>query len=200
MPDADDTLTAEELRAVTGKAQAKSQAAALARLGLPFRFTGRSVILERAIARAHELLPRPAGEVPVPQPDQLNAGLRAWQASRNAAQEALAEARRLDPRYSAEAKAADREARAARSRALNAERGRRRKAAERRQMPAWADRERIVAIYEDADRATRETGIQHHVDHVIPLRGKLASGLHVHQNLRVITATENRKKSSRYNP
>lgn len=58
MPDAEDTLTADELRAVTGKAQAKSQAAALARLGLPFRFTGRAVLLERAIARAHELLPK----------------------------------------------------------------------------------------------------------------------------------------------
>jgi len=53
-----DTLSADELRAVTGKAQPKSQAAALARLGLPFRFTGRAVLLDRAIARAHELLPQ----------------------------------------------------------------------------------------------------------------------------------------------
>ena len=42
---ADETLTADELRAVTGKAKPKSQAAALARLGLPFRFTGRAVVL-----------------------------------------------------------------------------------------------------------------------------------------------------------
>ena len=54
----EDTLTADELRAITGKAQPKSQAAALARLGLPFKFTGRAVLLERAIARAHELLPQ----------------------------------------------------------------------------------------------------------------------------------------------
>ena len=60
MTTADDTLTSDELRAVTGKAQAKSQAAALARLGLPFRFTGRAVLLERHVARAHELLPQPA--------------------------------------------------------------------------------------------------------------------------------------------
>ena len=60
MAAAADTLTADELRAVTGKAQPKSQAAALARLGLPFRFTGRAVVLERHVARAHELLPQPA--------------------------------------------------------------------------------------------------------------------------------------------
>lgn len=53
----DDTLTPAELRAITGKAQAKSQAAALARMGLPFSFNGRAVKLDRAVARAHELLP-----------------------------------------------------------------------------------------------------------------------------------------------
>lgn len=58
MPDPDDTLTADELRAVTGKGNAKTQAATLARLGLPFRFTGRAVLLERAVARAHQLLPQ----------------------------------------------------------------------------------------------------------------------------------------------
>lgn len=83
---ADDTLTADELRAITGKAQPKSQAAALARLGLPFKFTGRAVLLERAIARAHELLPQhPAISEPEPQRTRgLNAGLAAWQGHRNA--------------------------------------------------------------------------------------------------------------------
>ncbi len=57
---ADDTLTADELRAVTGKANPKTQAATLARLGLPFRFNGRAVLLDRAVARAHELLPNQA--------------------------------------------------------------------------------------------------------------------------------------------
>lgn len=62
---ADDTLTAAEIKAITGKAQPKSQAAVLARLGLPFRYTGRAVLLERSVARAHELMPsaRPGGGV-----------------------------------------------------------------------------------------------------------------------------------------
>jgi hypothetical protein len=58
---AEDPLSDSELQTLTGKAQAKTQAAVLARLGLPFRYTGRKVILERSIAAAHELLPKPAG-------------------------------------------------------------------------------------------------------------------------------------------
>lgn len=57
----EDPLSSSELQALTGKAQAKTQAAVLARLGLPFRFTGHKVILDRAIATAHDLLPKPAG-------------------------------------------------------------------------------------------------------------------------------------------
>lgn len=58
---AEDVLSPSELQAVTGKAQAKTQAAALARLGVPFRFTGHKVIVERVVADAHDLLPKPAG-------------------------------------------------------------------------------------------------------------------------------------------
>jgi len=61
-------------------------------------------------------------------------------------------------------------------------------------MPPWADRKKIRAIYEEAKRLTRETGIRHEVDHIYPLRGKYSCGLHVEYNLRIITGTENRKK------
>ncbi len=40
------------------------------------------------------------------------------------------------------------------------------------------------------------TGVKHEVDHIIPLQGKNVSGLHVWNNLQVITLTDNRKKSS----
>lgn len=55
----------------------------------------------------------------------------------------------------------------------------------------------ISKIYDEAKEATRVTGIAHHVDHIIPLRGKLVSGLHVPWNLRVIPATENCAKGNR---
>lgn len=67
----------------------------------------------------------------------------------------------------------------------------------REAMPAWADREAIAAVYAEAARLTRETGVPHEVDHIEPLLGANASGLHVHYNLRVITRTENRRKSNR---
>jgi hypothetical protein len=62
--------------------------------------------------------------------------------------------------------------------------------------PAWADHEKINGVYEEAQRLTAETGIKHHVDHIVPLHGKKVSGLHVHENLRAIPAIENKKKSN----
>lgn len=64
-------------------------------------------------------------------------------------------------------------------------------------MPPWADQEKIEAVYAKARRLTIETGIQHHVDHIYPLRGKLVSGLHVHENLQVLTAFDNQSKGNK---
>jgi hypothetical protein len=66
--------------------------------------------------------------------------------------------------------------------------------------PAWADLKAIQAIYKRAQELTERTGIPHHVDHEIPLRGKLVCGLHVETNLRVITADENVKKNNKFLP
>jgi hypothetical protein len=41
------------------------------------------------------------------------------------------------------------------------------------------------------------TGVKHNVDHIIPLRGKLVCGLHVWNNIRVITYLENILKSNK---
>lgn len=66
--------------------------------------------------------------------------------------------------------------------------------------PPWADRQSILAVYAEAKRLTLETGILHHVDHIIPLQGELVSGLHVAENLRAIPAAENLRKRNRYEP
>lgn len=58
--------------------------------------------------------------------------------------------------------------------------------------PSWADRETISEIYQEAGR------LGMHVDHVIPLRGKTVCGLHVENNLQILTPKENQSKGNRY--
>jgi hypothetical protein len=69
-----------------------------------------------------------------------------------------------------------------------------------RATPAWADSKAIIEVYKEARRLSKETGVKHHVDHIIPLRGKLVCGLHVHNNLRAIPAKENMSKSNKMLP
>lgn len=67
-----------------------------------------------------------------------------------------------------------------------------REAAVDQQTPTWASREAIDAIYAEA-RRTNMT-----VDHIVPLRGKTVSGLHVENNLQLLSREENARKSNRF--
>lgn len=74
--------------------------------------------------------------------------------------------------------------------ALHAEKRARKLRAE----PVWADRAKMQEIYAACAFLTKETSIQHHVDHVIPLRSKVVCGLHNEFNLQILTAEDNQKK------
>ena len=74
-----------------------------------------------------------------------------------------------------------------------------RRAAKLERTVSWSDSNAIKALYTEAQRLTEETGEQHHVDHIIPLQGELVSGLHVENNLQVLTAYDNLSKSNTFN-
>lgn len=57
--------------------------------------------------------------------------------------------------------------------------------------PKWANLDKIKEIYNNCPK-------NYHVDHIIPLKGVLVSGLHVENNLQYLTAEENLQKSNKY--
>ena len=67
--------------------------------------------------------------------------------------------------------------------------------------PKWITKEDLDAIkhiYIVANQFSKSFGIEYHVDHIIPLQGKLVSGLHVPSNLQITPATDNIKKGNKY--
>jgi len=72
-----------------------------------------------------------------------------------------------------------------------------RKYAKLKATPKWANLQIIKLYYEIAARVTKETNENYHVDHIIPIQGKLVSGLHVENNFQLLTAYENISKSNK---
>lgn len=75
-----------------------------------------------------------------------------------------------------------------------------RRAALKQAFPKWARGLDFTSIYRLCAAVTELTGIEHQVDHIIPLRGKTVRGLHVPWNLQVLPKTANQSKKNKLLP
>ena len=69
----------------------------------------------------------------------------------------------------------------------------------------WANNQIIKSIYKDCEEinlAAKAAGCSESfvIDHIIPLQGKLVSGLHVETNLQILTNSENCSKGNKFTP
>ena len=63
--------------------------------------------------------------------------------------------------------------------------------------PPWADVDAMKSLYKECDRLTNETGIPHHVHHIVPLQElDFVCGLHCQQNLKILPINEHNELHS----
>ena len=81
--------------------------------------------------------------------------------------------------------------------------GAKRRAAKLQRTVSWANLDKIKQIYIDCEEinlAARAAGCtdKFSVDHIIPMQGELVSGLHVENNLQIITLSDNSSKGNTF--
>lgn len=76
-----------------------------------------------------------------------------------------------------------------------------RRSAKLNRTPSWLtdkDFQYINYLYKFARNISDYLGKEYHIDHIIPLQGRLVSGLHVPSNLQMIPATINLQKGNKW--
>jgi 5-methylcytosine-specific restriction endonuclease McrA len=123
---------------------------------------------------------------------------RAWRESNKERVAAMSKARR---EFNKERVAATRKAHRERNSEAYKFRVRARRRASKQARPKWLtpeQRDEMNTMYKRARALTIETGILHHVDHIVPLKHPLVCGLHVPWNLQVLTQPENDSKGNNF--
>jgi hypothetical protein len=82
----------------------------------------------------------------------------------------------------------------------NAEYCSKRKAVKLKAVPGWYDHEKVLAVRTEVLKLVEETGVEYHVDHIIPLQSDFVCGLHWHGNMQILTAAENVSKHNKWWP
>lgn len=76
-----------------------------------------------------------------------------------------------------------------------------RHAAKMNRTPPWLTKEHYAQmreVYNMAKELSKQQGIKHEVDHIVPLQGDTVSGLHVPWNLQILKQADNRSKRNRH--
>ena len=76
---------------------------------------------------------------------------------------------------------------------MNSQKTRRRYVAKKNRTHPDIDRNIERALFEEASKLTKQTGIDHHVDHIIPI---MHGGWHHHENMQILPSSVNLSKSS----
>jgi hypothetical protein len=64
--------------------------------------------------------------------------------------------------------------------------------------PKWYEKDKIEVLYQKAKWLSSLTGMDYHVDHVIPINSDTVCGLNVWANLQILEVSENSKKGNSY--
>lgn len=70
----------------------------------------------------------------------------------------------------------------------------------RRARPCWQHPGALREVWKESRRRTDATGVQHSVDHIVPLIHPLVCGLHCLANIQIIPLAENIAKSNNWWP
>lgn len=73
-----------------------------------------------------------------------------------------------------------------------------RKSTKLKSTPSWFEKDLVDQLYKECREISKESGIEHNVDHIVPLVSDIVCGLHCMANLRIIPAKINQQKGNRF--